>query len=74
MPRCRLAGSNSAQPPADPGPFAGCAIVIARDRWFPDRITTHITAFEGNLSEYEEWRRQQPGGPRPGHIGSRTVG
>ena len=43
--------------------FAGCAVVISHDRWFLDRITTHILAFEGdskvvwfegNYSEYEE--------------------
>ena len=43
--------------------FAGCAVVISHDRWFLDRICTHILAFEGNsevfffegsYSEYEE--------------------
>ena len=45
--------------------FAGCAVVISHDRWFLDRIATHILAFEGdsvvrwfegNFSEYEDWR------------------
>jgi sulfate-transporting ATPase len=50
--------------------FAGCVVVISHDRWFLDRIATHILAFEGeskvtffdgNFSEYEEWRRKQVG-------------
>ena len=50
--------------------FAGCAVVISHDRWFLDRIATHILAFEGdskalwfdgNYSEYEEDRRQRVG-------------
>ncbi len=50
--------------------FAGCALVISHDRWFLDRIATHILAFvgesqvdffEGNFSEYEAWRRQRLG-------------
>jgi ATPase subunit of ABC transporter with duplicated ATPase domains len=32
--------------------FAGCAVVISHDRWFLDRICTHILAFEGNSSVY----------------------
>ncbi|OYQ31876.1 energy-dependent translational throttle protein EttA [Flavobacterium cyanobacteriorum] len=51
--------------------FAGCAVVISHDRWFLDRICTHILAFEGNsevyffegsFSEYEENRRKRLGG------------
>ena len=51
--------------------FAGCAVVISHDRWFLDRICTHILAFEGNsdvywfegsYSEYEENRKQRLGG------------
>ncbi len=51
--------------------FAGCAVVISHDRWFLDRIATHILAFEGdsvvrwfegNFSEYEAWRRAELGG------------
>ena len=50
--------------------FAGCAIVISHDRWFLDRLATHILAFEGdsqvhwfegNYSEYEENRRMRLG-------------
>jgi energy-dependent translational throttle protein EttA len=50
--------------------FAGCAVVISHDRWFLDRIATHILAFEGdskvvwfdgNFSEYEEDRRKRLG-------------
>jgi len=51
--------------------FAGCAVVISHDRWFLDRICTHILAFEGNsevyfyegsFSEYEENKKQRLGG------------
>ena len=51
--------------------FAGCAVVISHDRWFLDRIATHILAFEGdskvvwfdgNYTEYEADRRQRLGG------------
>ncbi|MDR1903800.1 MAG: energy-dependent translational throttle protein EttA [Treponema sp.] len=55
--------------------FAGVSIVISHDRWFLDRIATHILAFEdgdviwydGNWTEYAEWRRQKFGaaGDRP---------
>ena len=50
--------------------FPGCAIVISHDRWFLDRIATHILAFEGNsevewfegtYSEFEEYRRKKLG-------------
>jgi ATPase subunit of ABC transporter with duplicated ATPase domains len=50
--------------------FAGCAVVISHDRWFLDRIATHILAFEGNskvlwfegnYSEYEADRKQRLG-------------
>jgi sulfate-transporting ATPase len=50
--------------------FPGCAVVISHDRWFLDRIATHILAFEGdsqvrwfegNFSEYESWRRKELG-------------
>ncbi|MDR0389590.1 MAG: energy-dependent translational throttle protein EttA [Spirochaetaceae bacterium] len=49
--------------------FAGVTMVISHDRWFLDRVTTHILAFEdgeiiwydGNWSEYAEWRRQKLG-------------
>lgn len=50
--------------------FAGCAVIISHDRWFLDRIATHILAFEGdskvvwfdgNFSEYEEDRKRRLG-------------
>ena len=50
--------------------FPGCAVVISHDRWFLDRIATHVLAFEGeshvrwfegNFSEYEERRKQELG-------------
>ena len=50
--------------------FAGCAVVISHDRWFLDRIATHILAFEGdskvfwydgNYTEYEENRKKRLG-------------
>ena len=53
------------------GNFPGCAVIISHDRWFLDRVATHILAFEGdsqvvwfegNYSEYEERRRQRLGG------------
>ena len=57
--------------------FAGCAVVISHDRWFLDRICTHIMAFEGNsevyffegtYSEYEENRRKRLGDQGPTRI------
>ncbi len=54
--------------------FAGCAVVVSHDRWFLDRICTHILSFEGDgnvvfyqgsYSEYEEYKRQQNGGKEP---------
>jgi ATPase subunit of ABC transporter with duplicated ATPase domains len=64
--------------------FAGCVVVISHDRWFLDRIATHILAFEGeskvtffdgNFSEYEEWRRQTLGeaATRPHRITYRKL-
>ena len=50
--------------------FAGCALVVSHDRWFLDRVCTHILAFEnnsevrffeGNWSEYAEWKKEQFG-------------
>ncbi len=50
--------------------FAGCAVIISHDRWFLDRVATHMLAFEGesqvrwfegNYAEYEEFRREQLG-------------
>ena len=64
--------------------FAGCAVVISHDRWFLDRIATHILAFEGdsqvsffegNWSEYEEDRKQRlgPEAVRPHRIKYRQL-
>jgi len=59
------------------GAFPGCAVVISHDRWFLDRVATHVLAFEGdsqvrwfegNFSEYEEFRQREFGdetGPKP---------
>jgi ATPase subunit of ABC transporter with duplicated ATPase domains len=57
--------------------FAGCAVVISHDRWFLDRIATHILAFEGdsqvtyfegNYSEYDEARKKRLGDAAPKRI------
>lgn len=57
--------------------FAGCAVVISHDRWFLDRICTHILAFEGDsqvyffegsYSEYEENRKKRLGDDTPHRI------
>ncbi len=57
--------------------FAGCAVVISHDRWFLDRICTHILAFEGDsqvyffeggYTEYEENRRKRLGDDMPHRI------
>ena len=57
--------------------FAGCAVIISHDRWFLDRIATHILAFEGNsqvtffeggYTEYEENRRKRLGDDGPKRI------
>ncbi len=64
--------------------FAGCAVVISHDRWFLDRIATHILAFEGdsqvfwfdgNYSQYEAYRKQQLGvdATRPHRIKYRQL-
>ena len=54
--------------------FAGCAVVVSHDRWFLDRIATHILAFEGDsqvyffegsYSEYEENKKQRLGNVEP---------
>jgi sulfate-transporting ATPase len=54
--------------------FAGCAVIISHDRWFLDRVATHILAFEGdsqvtwfegNFSEYEENRKKRLGDVLP---------
>jgi ATPase subunit of ABC transporter with duplicated ATPase domains len=54
--------------------FAGCAVIISHDRWFLDRVATHILAFEGNsqvyffegsYSEYEENKMKRLGNVEP---------
>ena len=62
--------------------FAGCAVVVSHDRWFLDRICTHILSFEGNsnvvfyegsYSEYEEYKRKQSGYEEPKRIRYRKL-
>ena len=62
--------------------FAGCAVVISHDRWFLDRICTHILAFEGNsevyffegsFSEYEENKKKRLGDVTPQRIKYRKL-
>ncbi|MEP0985364.1 energy-dependent translational throttle protein EttA [Ekhidna sp.] len=57
--------------------FGGCAVVISHDRWFLDRISTHILAFEGdsqaywfegNFTDYEENRKKRLGDEEPKRI------
>jgi ATPase subunit of ABC transporter with duplicated ATPase domains len=57
--------------------FAGCAVIISHDRWFLDRICTHILAFEGNshvqffeggYTEYEENKKKRMGDAQPHRI------
>ena len=69
-------GSPVASTTASPN-FAGCAVVISHDRWFLDRICTHILAFEGesqvyyfegNYTEYEENKKKRLGNDTPKRI------
>ena len=62
--------------------FAGCAVVVSHDRWFLDRIATHILAFEGDskvtffegsYSEYEEFKRRRDGNVEPHRIRYRSL-
>ncbi len=62
--------------------FAGCAVVISHDRWFLDRICTHILAFEGDsqvywfegsYSEYEEGKKKRLGDSGPKRIKYRKL-
>lgn len=62
--------------------FAGCAVVISHDRWFLDRICTHILAFEGNsevfyfegsYSEYEENKKMRMGNVEPKRVRYRKL-
>ena len=57
--------------------FAGCAVVISHDRWFLDRIATHILSFEGDsrvvfyegsYSEYEAWKKAQGDDTTPHRV------
>lgn len=62
--------------------FAGCVVVISHDRWFIDRIATHILAFEGNsqvywfegnYSEYEENKKQRLGDTQPQRVRFKNI-
>lgn len=62
--------------------FAGCAVVVSHDRWFLDRICTHILAFEGNsnvfyfegsYSEYEENKKKRMGDIEPRRVRYRKL-
>ncbi|MBD5269504.1 MAG: energy-dependent translational throttle protein EttA [Bacteroides sp.] len=62
--------------------FAGCAVVVSHDRWFLDRIATHILAFEGDskvtfyqgsYSDYEEYRKKRDGNDTPHRIRYRKL-
>ena len=62
--------------------FAGCAVVISHDRWFLDRICTHILSFEGDsnvvfyegtYSEYEEYKRKTLGDAEPKRVRYRKL-
>ena len=62
--------------------FAGCAVVVSHDRWFLDRICTHILSFEGDsnvvfyegtYSEYEEYKRKQLGYEEPKRVRYRKL-
>lgn len=62
--------------------FAGCAVVVSHDRWFLDRICTHILSFEGDsnvvfyegsYSEYEEYKRKQLGNVEPKRVRYRKL-
>lgn len=62
--------------------FAGCAVVISHDRWFLDRICTHILAFEGNsevfffeggYSDYEENKKMRMGNTEPKRVRYRKL-
>ncbi len=62
--------------------FAGCAVVVSHDRWFLDRICTHILSFEGDsnvvfyegtYSEYEDYKRKQQGDTEPKRVRYRKL-
>ncbi len=63
--------------------FAGCAVIISHDRWFLDRVATHILAFEGesqvyyfdgNFTEYEENRKKRLGNLEPTRLKYKKLG
>lgn len=63
--------------------FAGCAVIISHDRWFLDRVATHILAFEGNsqvywfegnFSDYEENRKKRLGDAQPTRVRFKKLG
>ncbi|MCR5887925.1 energy-dependent translational throttle protein EttA [Hymenobacter sp. J193] len=63
--------------------FAGCAVIISHDRWFLDRLATHILAFEGdsqvvwfegNFSDYEEAKKKRLGDVEPKRVRYRSLG
>lgn len=62
--------------------FAGCAVIVSHDRWFLDRVATHILAFEGNsnvyffeggYTDYEENKKKRLGDANPHRIKYRTL-
>jgi len=63
--------------------FGGCAVIISHDRWFLDRVATHILAFEGdsqvvffegNFSDYEENRKKRLGNEAPKRVKFKKLG
>ncbi|WP_133271301.1 energy-dependent translational throttle protein EttA [Hymenobacter radiodurans] len=63
--------------------FAGCAVIISHDRWFLDRLATHILAFEGNsevvwfegnFSDYEEAKKKRLGDVEPKRVRYKKLG
>ncbi|PJJ48524.1 energy-dependent translational throttle protein EttA [Hymenobacter chitinivorans] len=63
--------------------FAGCAVIISHDRWFLDRLATHILAFEGdsqvvwfegNFSDYEEAKKKRLGDVEPKRVRYKSLG
>jgi ATPase subunit of ABC transporter with duplicated ATPase domains len=62
--------------------FGGCALIISHDRWFLDRVATHILSFEGdsevrffdgNYSDFEEHMRKERGNDQPKRIKYRSI-
>jgi sulfate-transporting ATPase len=50
------------------------AVIISHDRWFLDRLATHILAFEGNFSDYEEAKRKRLNDMEPKHLRYKKLG